>query len=112
MSGYLTTHILDTANGVPARGVSVKLYRLDGGERVRMAQTITNQDGRTDEPLIEKGEMKRATYELEFHIGEYFGAQSAFLDIVPVRFRIEDENAHYHVPLLAAPFGYSTYRGS
>jgi 5-hydroxyisourate hydrolase len=107
MTGYLTTHILDTANGVPAAGVRIELFRRNE----RLAEMTTNGDGRTDAPVIAKGQLQRGAYELRFHIGDYFGA-ARFLDVVPVAFQIEDTNAHYHVPLLVSPFGYSTYRGS
>jgi 5-hydroxyisourate hydrolase len=107
MTGYLTTHILDTAKGMPAAGVRIELFQ--GG--VRLDEMTTNEDGRTDAPIIGKGLVQRGAYELRFHIGDYFGSKR-FLDVVPVVFHIEDASAHYHVPLLVSPFGYSTYRGS
>ena len=116
--GFLTTHVLDTALGVPARGVGITLYRLDGDNRVHCASTVTNADGRSDAPLLPKGHMKTGTYELVFSAGAYLKASGAnlpeplFLDQVPIRFGISDTDAHYHVPLLLSPFGYSTYRGS
>lgn len=115
--GFLTTHILDTANGCPAENVRIDLYRLDGEEREHLASTRTNDDGRTDTPLLKKGEMHAGTYELVFAIGDYFaknGEKGAhpFIDIVPIRFGIDREDEHYHVPLLASPFSFSTYRGS
>ncbi|MDQ6765144.1 MAG: hydroxyisourate hydrolase, partial [Verrucomicrobiota bacterium] len=72
---------------------------------------LTNNDGRTDEPLLVGDEMKAGNYELLFHVGDYFGERS-FLDEVPVRFTISDASAKYHVPLLVTPWSYSTYRGS
>lgn len=116
--GFLTTHVLDTANGRPAAGVRITLYRLDEDARAHVAETVTNQDGRTDAPLIAKGQLRAARYELVFEIGAYFTAQGladagpAFLDRVPVVFGIGDADEHYHVPLLVSPYGYSTYRGS
>lgn len=115
--GFLTTHILDTARGCPAEGVSIDLYRLEGKSRSHMASTVTNDDGRTDQPLIAKGKLACGTYELVFHIGGYFSGYAPdsdypFVDIVPVRFGIDDDASHYHVPLLASPFSFSTYRGS
>jgi len=106
VSGRLTTHVLDTANGRPAAGVPIELFRLD--PRTALKAVATNADGRTDEPLLTTLEVGR--YELLFFVGGYFG--SGFLDDVPVRFRIEDPEAHYHVPLLVSPWAYSTYRGS
>ncbi len=118
MSGGLTTHVLDTARGIPASGLVLELYWLEDGERERLASVITNRDGRTDEPLIGRGRLKAGTYELIFDVGEYFrgsgleGARPTFLTQVPVRFGVSDTGAHYHVPLLVSPWAYSTYRGS
>ncbi len=116
-TGYLSTHVLDTVRGLPAAGVAISLYSLNGDERRLVTETATNDDGRTDSPLIAKGHMEQGVYEIVFHMGEYFERHgladgSPFLDSVPVRFRIDNENLHYHVPLLASPFSYSTYRGS
>ena len=114
MSGRLTTHVLDTARGVPAAGVLIELRR--GTHLLR--STRTNADGRTDEPLLAGGALEAGSYELLFHVGDYFaGADpgeggARFLDQVPVRFGIADADAHYHVPLLVSPWSYSTYRGS
>lgn len=101
----LTTHVLDTARGIPAAGVAIELRRGDE----LLAQTVTNADGRTPEPLLT--ESPAGEYELVFAVGDYFG-ERAFLDRVPVRFTIADPDAHYHVPLLVSPWSYSTYRGS
>jgi 5-hydroxyisourate hydrolase len=106
LSGRLTTHVLDTARGRPAAGVPIELFRLD--PRTPLKAVATNADGRTDEPLLTTLEVAR--YELVFFVGAYFG--SGLFDDVPIRFRIEDPDAHYHVPLLISPWSYSTYRGS
>ena len=106
MSGRLTTHVLDTANGRPAAGVPIELFRLD--PRRPLKAVATNADGRTDEPLLTRLEAGR--YELLFFVGGYFG--EGLFDEVPIRFRIDDAGAHYHVPLLVSPWSYSTYRGS
>lgn len=115
----LSTHVLDTMNGKPAAGVKIALYRLDEGEvRSLVKEVVTNTDGRTDAPLLAGDDYKTGRYELVFHIGDYFrglGAtlpQPAFLDVVPLRFGIAEADGHYHVPLLASPWSYSTYRGS
>ena len=111
----LTTHVLDTAQGRPGAGVRIDLYSLDGESGTFIVSAVTNADGRTDRPLLEGGEFRAGTYELVFHVGDYFrgqGMAAAFLDLVPVRFGIEDAGAHYHVPLLVSPWSYSTYRGS
>ncbi len=112
MAGQLTTHVLDTANGRPAAGIHIELHSLDDGHRTKLGEAVTNGDGRTDRPLLEGPELTAGLYELTFHIGSYFGSAPGFLDSVPVRFRITDANAHYHVPLLCSPWAYSTYRGS
>ncbi len=118
MTGYLTTHVLDTARGCPAAGMTITLFRLSGGQREQLAQMQTNGDGRTDSPILPQEEFATGTYELEFDAGDYLRATSQasedplFLDTVPIRFGISDADAHYHVPLLLSPYGYSTYRGS
>lgn len=117
MSGFLTTHVLDTARGQPAHGLRVDLYRLEGGDRTHLRQLVTNQDGRTDEQILPASEFQTGTYELVFHAGDYLRATGQskvdplFLDTIPLRFGMA-EASHYHVPLLLSPFGYSTYRGS
>ena len=114
--GRLTTHILDTAQGCPAANVSIRVFHVDG-ERRLVGSATSNADGRTDRPLVEGDAMRGGCYELEFDIGAYFSAQGlrtgkpAFLDTVVVRFSVSDDD-HYHVPLLASPWSYSTYRGS
>lgn len=116
--GYLTTHVLDTARGTPAAGLAIALFRLDGGARHLLAEVVTNEDGRTDGPILPKDGFATGQYELVFHAGAYLRAlgealpEPLFLDEIPIRFGIDDASAHYHVPLLLSPFGYSTYRGS
>lgn len=117
MSGYLTTHVLDTARGCPAEGLKIDLYRIEGDSRTHLRSLPTNSDGRTDEQILPATEFAVGTYELVFHAGAYLDAVGTppesprFLDVVPLRFGMSEE-AHYHVPLLLSPFGYSTYRGS
>ena len=116
--GYLTTHVLDTARGLPAAGLKIELYRVSGNAHRKIAEAVTNDDGRTDTPILPKSKMTAGQYELIFFCGPYLEAtggatgQIKFLDQVPIRFGIDDESAHYHVPLLLSPYGYSTYRGS
>ncbi|WP_102106944.1 hydroxyisourate hydrolase [Oceaniglobus roseus] len=114
--GYLTTHVLDTARGCPAAGLKIELFRLDGGGRELVRETVTNADGRTDGAILPEAEFAVGVYELVFHAGDYldgFGGAGGprFLDVVPIRFGMAEAD-HYHVPLLLSPFGYSTYRGS
>ena len=114
--GRLTTHILDTAHGGPAPGVDIRLFSI-GGTRELIASATTNDDGRTPYPLLEGELMVSGTYELEFDIGNYFRtcgaklADPAFLDTIVIRFAVDGDD-DYHVPLLASPWSYSTYRGS
>jgi len=114
--GRLTTHILDTAHGIPAAGVDIRLFAL-GTAREQLASAVTNSDGRSGYPLLDDETMQTGEYELEFDIGAYFKTRDltleepAFLDTVVIRFSIHaDQN--YHVPLLVSPWSYSTYRGS
>ena len=117
--GRLTTHVLDTAAGQPAAGLAVDLYRVEAdGARRHMKRVATNADGRVDAPLLEGAALERGVYEIVFAAGDYLRGRGvglpepAFLDLVPVRFGVADPDGHYHVPLLLAPFGYGTYRGS
>jgi 5-hydroxyisourate hydrolase len=119
MAGKLTTHILDTAHGCPAAQVAIDLWFLNpgSGELQLLLNTYTNQDGRTDKPLLMQEQLQIGEYELVFHVGEYFANLEAlptppFLNTIPIRFGIADTQAHYHVPLLVSPWSYSTYRGS
>jgi 5-hydroxyisourate hydrolase len=113
----LTTHVLDTATGKPAAGLSIALYRVEGDSRRHLKTVATNSDGRCDAPLLQGEEFATGEYELVFQAGDYLrksGAalhKPAFLDTIPIRFGMA-EQAHYHVPLLLSPYGYSTYRGS
>ncbi len=117
MMGRLTTHVLDTARGVPAGGVAVALYRLHP-EPELLAEAITNADGRLDAPILGGEAFAAGAYQLVFQAGDYFRAGDTelpnppFVDEVVLRFGIADADAHYHVPLLVSPWSYSTYRGS
>ena len=117
--GKLTTHVLDTANGCPAAGMGVTLYRLGAdGAPSRLKQITLNHDGRSDSPLLQGDEFVPGRYRLVFSVAPYFRARGAalsdppFLDDVPLDFGLATIGQHYHVPLLASPFAYSTYRGS
>ena len=114
-AGRLTTHVLDTALGKPAEGLRIDLFRVEGDAFHLIKTVATNDDGRCDAPLLSGDDMKAGTYELRFHAGDYIGRSGdapMFLDIIPIRFGLADEGAHYHVPLLVSPYSYSTYRGS
>ena len=108
----LTTHVLDTNSGKPAAGLSITLYQHQN-EWVKIKTVQTNADGRCDEPLLT--DASSGGYQLEFDVAAYFakqGVAAAFLKDVVIRFYIDANEAHYHVPLLLSPFSYSTYRGS
>jgi 5-hydroxyisourate hydrolase len=117
MPGFLTTHVLDTARGCPAEGLKIALYRVSGNSHRKIAEMVTNADGRTDTPILPAAEFSAGTYELVFFAGDYLRRQGLdaleplFLDEVPIRFGMAEDD-HYHVPLLLSPYGYSTYRGS
>jgi len=115
----LTTHVLDTASGAPASGLVIDLYRIDGDAREKLMTVTTNADGRIDGgPILSGDTFVTGIFELVFHAGDYLRARGvaltepAFLDVIPIRFGMSDVSAHYHVPLLISPYGYSTYRGS
>ena len=116
--GKLTTHVLDTANGCPAAGMAVRLYRLDAGAPALLKSITLNHDGRADAPLLEGAEFEPGTYRLVFGVAGYFRARGdtlaepPFLDEVPLDFGLATIGQHYHVPLLASAWAYSTYRGS
>lgn len=115
-AGFLSTHILDTAQGIPAKGIPLVLYSI-GEQRHEIKRLVSNHDGRTDAPLLNTGEFKLGSYELVFNVGEYFRDTQIpidnppFLDEITLRFTISRDD-HYHVPLLVSPWSYSTYRGS
>jgi 5-hydroxyisourate hydrolase len=120
MTSFLTTHVLDTAQGIPAANMAIQLWRLEAeGERRTLLKTVhTNSNGRTALPLLAGEEFTEGIYELLFAVGAYFAAQKLptahppFLDTVPLRFGLAEAATHYHIPLLVSPWAYSTYRGS
>lgn len=117
MTGYLTTHVLDTARGCPAEGLKIELFHIEDTGRTRLKTLVTNADGRTDTQILPAEEFAEGVYELVFHAGAYLDASGTppesprFLDVIPIRFGMSGPS-HYHVPLLLSPFGYATYRGS
>ncbi|PZO45045.1 MAG: hydroxyisourate hydrolase [Pseudanabaena frigida] len=119
MSGKLSTHVLDTVHGCPAQNMKIELWAIaQNGQRNLLKTLITNQDGRTDDLLLNAEEMQVGTYEIWFFVSDYFAGftttqtSPAFLSCVPIRFGIANASDRYHVPLLVSPWSYSTYRGS
>ncbi len=116
--GKLTTHVLDTANGQPAAGMNLRLFRIEDGQARLLKSAVTNSDGRVDGGLLEGAALLAGRYRLEFEVSAYFKARNTalpavpFLDCVPLDFGIAEPGQHYHVPLLVSPWSYSTYRGS
>ena len=112
----LTTHVLDTMHGKPARGMRIELLYVHGDHTHHITDSYTNADGRVDQPLLDEQQFQHGEFEIHFHVGQYFERlgvelETQFLDVVPIRFTIS-EDKHYHVPLLVSPYAYSTYRGS
>ena len=115
--GHLSTHVLDTSKGIPAKGVTWTIYKIED-RRKRINSGETNIDGRTNDPLLSGNTFEAGVYEIVFEVAKYFEKsgtsliEEPFLDSIPIRFRIFNGNRNYHVPLLVSPYGYSTYRGS
>ncbi|AXQ47446.1 MULTISPECIES: hydroxyisourate hydrolase [Gammaproteobacteria] len=116
--GRLTTHVLDAAHGCPGSSIKVELYRVEGQQLELVNTALTNSDGRVDAPLLQGDDYRTGVYQLQFSAGAYYRARgvqlpdTAFLDVVVLRFGIDEKQEHYHVPLLISPYSYSTYRGS
>jgi 2-oxo-4-hydroxy-4-carboxy-5-ureidoimidazoline decarboxylase len=117
--GRLSTHVLDTHSGKPAAGIPVELVELSlMGENRIVTRTLTNHDGRTEQPLIGGRPVPIGNYELRFKVADYFALKNVpmseppFLDSIPLRFSVSDPEGHLHVPLLVTPWSYATYRGS
>jgi 5-hydroxyisourate hydrolase len=114
----LTTHVLDTASGKPGEGIKIEFSVLEGESYKLLATVTTNADGRNAQPLLTPENMKAGKYQLVFYIGEYFAKQGTvlpnppFLEKAVIQFGMADATAHYHVPILASPWSYTTYRGS
>lgn len=115
-TGRLTVHVLDTALGQPAVGLPLSLFRIGNVDRTQLGAWRTNTDGRCDAPLLAGDALLPGTYEVLFNVKAWReiagAAEAGFYDLIPIRFRVTDTTAHYHIPLLLSPYGYSTYRGS
>jgi 5-hydroxyisourate hydrolase len=104
----ISTHVLDIAKGAPVAGITVELY--SAGHLIHSART--NSDGRAEPPFLIADRIPAGHYELIFHVRDYLHAEPPFFDRITIRFAVSDERENYHIPLLLAPHGYSTYRGS
>jgi 5-hydroxyisourate hydrolase len=111
-AAVLTTHVLDMSRGAPGSGMRIALSRVEGASASLLADVTANADGRCDAPLLTSDNAEAGTYRLDFHVDQYLGAEGGFFGIVPIEFNIADVAGHYHVPLVLAPWGYSTYRGA
>lgn len=117
-SGYLTTHVLDTARGCPAEGIKIDLFKIVENELVRISTGETDNDGRLSKPILSGDDFRKGKYQITFYVKDYLQLYfkdligNLFLDEIPIRFTVSKSMEHYHVPLLLSPFGYSTYRGS
>jgi 5-hydroxyisourate hydrolase len=109
----LSTHVLDTARGIPAMGVRVRLERSDGDGWTDLADRTTDSDGRIGD-LVPSGELTVGVHRLTFDTAGYCesSGETCFFPEVTVTFAVTAPEDHHHVPLLLSPFGYSTYRGS
>lgn len=110
----ISTHVLDTSNGRPVEGISVRLDVLtDDGSFLTLTEQATNSDGRIPD-FLPRGALEARIYRLTFDTGTYFTAndRNTFFPWVELVFRVVSAEQHHHVPLLLSPFGYSTYRGS
>jgi 5-hydroxyisourate hydrolase len=114
----ITTHVLDSNRGRPVSGVRIDLSMKQGESWILVKSVTTNQDGRTDAPVVRPEDARLGEYELVFHVDEYFRSQAGagdpapFVDRPAVRFSIFDVKQHYHVPMLCTPGSCTTYRGS
>jgi|TARA_B100002003_G_scaffold47157_1_gene42441 5-hydroxyisourate hydrolase len=113
----LTTHVLDVFSGKPGKGIKVDLYYVKNDKKEKLNSVILNNEGRTDQALIDGANFKEGQYEIVFFVGDYFKKiteipKIPFLDDVVIKFGISNAKEHYHVPLLVSPWSYSTYRGS
>ncbi len=114
-SSTLTTHVLDTANGVPAAGMALTLWRMDGDAPALLVEAVTDADGRTPAPLLDEHDFLPGRYELRFRAGDYFatcGRDGGFVGVIVLGVGLRSGQGHYHVPLLCSPWSWSTYRGS
>ena len=110
----ITTHVLDTSRGLPASGITIKLFESDGDKWNLLADGVTNSDGRIAGLLAENKKLSAGVYRMNFNTGDYFKSnnEKGFYPYVDIVFELGDDGSHYHIPLLLSAFGYSTYRGS
>ena len=113
MAGGISVHAVDVASGRVARGLFVRIERLDAnGARETLAEGRIGANGTLDHPITNGEDVTEGTYELTLHIGDFFAQSPRFLDTVPFRFRVFDAAQHYHLPVKFTPWGFSLYRGA
>ena len=108
----ISTHVLDLMSGKPIAGVEIELFDISTNPPTLLNRLKSNQDGRTDKPMLAPKDARTGEFQLRFSLSDHFNGSSFLPDIVPVQFTVFDAAQHYHVPLLCSPWCYSTYRGS
>lgn len=110
----ITTHVLDTARGLPAEGIAAQLSQFGDAGWKALACGVTNADGRIVGLLPDDLVLAAGRYRMSFELEAYLAAheQPLFYPRADIEFIIDGDGQHYHIPLLLSPFGYSTYRGS
>ena len=115
--GYLTTHVLDTYSGKPGSNIKGAVYRIKEDKKIKISDFSLNEDGRCSTPIVNSSDFEVGQYEITFYCGEYFQSienlkKPYFIDEVVIKFGVNNDTEHYHVPLLVTPWSYTTYRGS
>jgi 5-hydroxyisourate hydrolase len=111
VAGGISIHAVDVASGRPAQGLRVEIWRIDP-EQTRIADGRLGASGLLDQPVAQGVGVAAGEYEVRFHLGEFFADNSGFLTVAPFRFRIENEDEHFHLPLKFTRWGYSLFRGA
>ena len=113
MAGGISIHAVDVASGRPADGLRIEIVRLETAP-ARIAEGRLGANGQLDHPVVNGSGNEAGEYEVRFHIGEFFasGSGASFLTIVPFRFRIEEVDEHFHLPMKFTRWGYSLFRGA
>ena len=113
MAGGISIHAVDVASGRPAQGLRVEIWRIESA-RTQIAEGRRGANGQLDHPIVQGSGIEAGEYEVHFHLGEFFagGAGASFLTVAPFRFRIEEVDEHFHLPMKFTRWGYSLFRGA